>query len=158
MNKSKAKVQTKVTAATPLWKQFLTGTCVRYTVIALLMLAINALIQNDVEGTMVDTLRFFLCLPLAACLTLAAWVRRTDSLPTGGRVVLHPILVLGGFYLCFYLPYQIQTKPSPAQVLFVLLFVLVLYGIAAGIYAIVAGQSRKRKQEKAPYQSQFRKN
>jgi hypothetical protein len=73
------------------------------------------------------------------------------------KCVLHPVLTLGGFYLCCYLPYQVSTKPSGAQILLVLLLVGILYAVAMGIYLAIAYALRGKKNENAEYVSQFGK-
>ena len=131
------------------------STCARFTVLCLLLLLISAIMADSLTTTYVDTVRFFLLLPFGFCLTVAARVRRSDKLSVGAKCGLHPLASLGGFYLCCYLPYQISTKPSGSQVLIVLLFVAILYGIGMGIYALVTRSSRHKKLEDSPYVSQF---
>ncbi len=133
------------------------GTAARYTVIALCALLINAILHESLTTTYVDTVRFFLFLPFSAILTLAAWVRRADKPSLGGRVCLHALLVLGGFYLCLYLPYQLKSKPSGQQVLMLVLLAVVLYAIALVIYLLCTRRSRVAAQEAVPYESQFKR-
>ena len=92
------------------------------------------------------------------CLTLAAWVRRSDKLSTGAKVGLHALATLGGFYLFCYLPYQVRTKPAGMQVLIILLLVAILYAVAMGIYAAITAKTRQRQVNDTPYESQFRKD
>ena len=131
------------------------GTCVRYTLLCLCLLLVSAIMADSLTVTYVDTVRFFLLLPFALCLTLATHVRRSDKLSGGAKGVLHPLLSLGGFYLACYLPYQISTKPSGSQVLMILLLAAVLYGLGMGIFALVTRKSRQKKLDDTPYVSQF---
>ena len=131
------------------------STCARFTVLCLLLLLISAIMADSLTTTYVDTVRFFLLLPFGFCLTIAARVRRSDKLSAGAKCGLHPLIFLGSFYLCCYLPYQISTKPSGSQVLMILLLVVILYGIGMGIYALVTRKTRQRKLEDTPYVSQF---
>ena len=133
------------------------GTCARYTVLCLLLLLISALAAGSLTVTYVDTLRFLLLLPFALCITLAARVRRADTLSTVAKCILHPLLVLGGFYLCCYLPFQLSTKPSGQQILIILCLAALLYGIAMGIVAAIGGRRKRKTADNTPYVSQFGK-
>ena len=155
MNKpaSEAHNTKALTCAKNLWL----GTCARYTVLCLILLLASAIASDSLTVTYVDTVSFFLQLPFGFCLTLAAWVRRSDKLSTGVKVGLHALATLGGFYLCGYLPYQLRTKPSGMQVLVILLTAVILYAIVMGIFAAVTAKSRQKKIDAQPYESRYRK-
>ena len=140
-----------------LLKDLWLGTCARFTVLCLILLVTSAIASDSLTITYVDTVRFFLLLPFGLCLTLSAWVRRSDKLSAGGKVALHALSTLGGFYLFCYLPYQVRTDPSGMQVLIILLLVAVLYAAVMAIWAGVTRKSRQRKLDETPYESQFRK-
>ena len=149
---------TQAPAAQPsLLRALWLGTCARYTVLCLLLLLISAIAANSLTVTYVDTLRFFLLLPFALCVTLAARVRRSDKLRTGAQCVLHPVLFLGGFYLFCYLPFQLSTKPSGQQVLLVLCLAALLYGICMAIVVLISGRKKRKVLDDTPYVSQFGK-
>ncbi len=133
------------------------GTCARYTVLCLILLVTSAIASRSLTVTYVDTVHFFLLLPFGLCLTLAALVRRSDKLSTGGKVALHALITLGGFYFFCYLPYQVRTKPSGMQILIVLLAVAILYAIVMAVVAAVTAGARQKKLDSVPYESQFRK-
>jgi predicted neutral ceramidase superfamily lipid hydrolase len=155
MNKpaSEAHNTKALTCAKNLWL----GTCARYTVLCLILLLASAIASDSLTVTYVDTVSFFLQLPFGFCLTLAAWVRRSDKLPSGVKVCLHALATLGGFYLFGYLPYQLRTKPSGMQVLIVLLAAVILYSIIMAIVTAVSAKSRRKKIDAQPYESQYRK-
>ena len=169
MNKNKqrptAVTEPTSSAGRKLARELWYGTAARYTVIALVLLLINVILDaasgtgnpaNSMSAvTVVDTLRFFLLLPFSFLLAAAALIRRNDKLSTGARVLLHPLFTLGGFYLCFYLPYQIQTKPSPAQALLILLAVLILYIIVMTVYLLLTRHRRQKAVDATPYTRQF---
>jgi hypothetical protein len=133
------------------------GTCARYTVLCLILLVTSAIASDSLTVTYVDMVRFFLLLPFGLCLTLAAWVRRSDKLSAGAKVGLHALSVLGGFYLFCYLPYQLRTKPSGMQIFVILLLVVILYAITMAIVAAVTAKTRQKKLDEVPYESQYRK-
>ncbi len=158
MNKKSPSVQNKETASDEFDLSFLrtlsVGTSVRYTLIALGALLIHAL---GLATGYVDALRFFLFLPFACLLTAAAMIRRAPRLGRASKAILHPILVLGGFYLCLYLPYQLRTKPSNQQVLLIVLLAAILYAAAMGIYLACTRRRRQKAIDETPYVSQFGK-
>ncbi len=133
------------------------GTCARYTVLCLILLVTSAIASASLTITYVDSVRFFLLLPFGLCLTLAAWVRKSDKLSAGAKCALHPLTFLSSFYLFCYLPYQIRTNPSGMQVLIILLLVALIYAIAMGIYAAVHAKMRQKKIDDTPYESRFSK-
>ena len=160
MNKSPREAQNTVeelpapiTRLRELWL----GTCARFTVLCLILLVTSAVASDSLTITYVDTVRFFLLLPFGLCLTLSAWVRRSEKLSAGAKVGLHALSTLGGFYLFCYLPYQVRTKPSGMQVLIILLLVVLLYALVMGIVAAVTRKARRKELEEAPYESQFSK-
>jgi hypothetical protein len=135
-------------------KELLTGMCVRYTVFCMVILLISSLMGGSTKDTVVVTARFFLLLPLSLCLTLAALVRRSH-LGTPIKAILHPMLSLGGLYLCGYLPYQVSAKPTGEQVLAILLLALIIYAITAVIYLMVTRKKRQRMIDDTPYEGVF---
>ena len=145
------------TSALTLVKELWLGTCARYTVLCLILLVASAIASNSLTVTYVDTVSFLLQLPFGLCLTLAAWVRRSDKLSTGVKVGLHSLATLGGFYLFCYLPYQLRTKPSGMQIFVILLLVVILYAITMAIVVAVTAKTRQKKLDEVPYESQYRK-
>lgn len=134
------------------------GTCARFTILCLILLVTSAIASASLTVTYVDTVRFFLLLPFGLCLTLAAWVRRSDKLTTGARVSLHALSTLGGFYLFCYLPYQLRTKPSGMQIFVILLLAVIVYAVTMAIVAAVTAKNRQKVIDDTPYESQFRKD
>ena len=144
-------------APTSLLRELWLGTCARYTVLCLIMLLASAIASDSLTVTYVDTVSFLLLLPFGLCLTLAAWARRSDKLPTGAKVALHALATLGGFYLFGYLPYQVRTKPTGMQILIILLLAVIIYAAVMGVFAAVTAGKRRKKVDDTPYESQFRK-
>lgn len=170
MNKPSSKVKNKqavsdtAPAETPaapspaaLLRDLWLGSCARFTVLCLILLVTSSIAADSLTINYVDTVHFFLLLPFGLCLTLAAWVRRSDKLSAGAKCGLHPLAFLGGFYFFCYLPYQLRTEPSAMQVLIILLLVVLLYAITMGIYAAVTVKLRRKKLDDTPYESQYRK-
>lgn len=133
-----------------LWR----GTCAWFTVLCTVLLLISLALSDSL---IIEPSRFLLLLPFSFLLAAAALVRRAKRLPVAARCILHPILALGGFYLCCYLPYQINAKPSGSQIFLVLLLVAILYGVGMGIYLGVTYALNRKKDDSADYVSQFGK-
>ena len=96
MNKSSREAQNNQTPASTVAKEIWLGTCARYAVLTLVILFFGMLTSDSLSVTYVDTVSFFLLLPLGLCLTLATRVRKTNALRTVAKYILHPLLVLGG--------------------------------------------------------------
>ncbi len=132
----------------------LRGTCVWYTAISVCVLMINLLFAGSEHGY-VDPLSFLLFLPFSLALTAAGMIRRAATLSAALRIFLHPVLSLGGFYLCIFLLYQINRKPSAGVVLAGLVLIAVIYGIIMAILALLTRRKQQKQIEAIPYQSQF---
>lgn len=158
MNKQPLETHNKQEVSRPsLLRELWAGTCIRYTVLSLILLLVGAIVSETPSATYVDPLRFFLMLPFAFLLTVAAGIRLTDKLTTAVKCILHPILSLGGFYLFGYLPFQVSTKPSGAQVLILLLLAALVYGLIMAAVCMISGARRRKLTEETPYVSQYRK-
>lgn len=131
------------------------GTCARYTVLCLILLVVSAIVSDSATVTYIEPIRFFLLLPFGFFLTLATYVRRAEKLSTGAKLGLHPVIVLGGFYLCCYLPFQISSKPAGQQIFLFLLLAILLYGLFMGIFLLISRLLGQKKTEDTPYVSQY---
>lgn len=163
MNKRPSPTQNKREAesAASLPRELWLGSCARFTVLCLILLPISllvALAAESLNAAYIDPLRFLLLLPFAFCLTLAARTRRSRTLSTGAKCALHPLLVLGGFYLCGYLPFQISSKPSGQQILLILLLAALVYGLFMGIFCLITRGIRRREIDETPYVSQYNRS
>ena len=156
MNKQSASTHNNQTASPmQILRDLWFGTCARYTVLCLILLLISAIVSDSLTVTYIEPVRFFLLLPFGFFLTLAAKVRNGEKLPTGAKLALHPVLVLGGFYLCCYLPFQISSKPAAQQIFLFLLLAVLLYGLFMGIFLLVVRCLHRKKIEDTPYVSQY---
>ncbi len=140
--------------ATSLLRSLLHGTCLWFTGISVFVLIFNLLFPSNSAGY-VNALSFLLFLPFGFALTVAGTVRRAPTLPTSAKVILHPLCSLGGFYICFYLPYQLTKKPTAGQVLAILVLAAVVYGVIVGAISLWGRRTRQKKLDDTPYESQF---
>lgn len=158
MNKRPSNTQNKNENPSSLLRDLWLGSCARYTVLCMLLLPVSFLVSlasESVNAAYIDPLRFLLLLPFAFCLTLAARTRRAGSLSTAAKCTLHPILVLGGFYVFGYLPFQIASKPSGQQILLILLLAALVYGLFMGVVCLISRSARRKQVEDTPYVSQY---
>lgn len=95
-------------------------------------------------------------LPLSLCISGAYMIRHATGIPSVGKVLLHPLLCLGGIYLT-YLPYQMANDFLASTVLIHLLFFAVVYGVVTALVCIFSSViSRKKEKKTTPaYISQF---
>lgn len=130
------------------------ASCV-FTVLTMLLLLVQWLIEQNLDKS-INAAVFLMLLPLALAIAGADMIRRSDRLPTGAKVILHPLLCLGGVYLA-YLPYQLANQFRAASVLVHLVFFALIYGVITAAVCIVSLATRRRKDDKesAPYVSQF---
>ena len=125
--------------------------CCFFTALCAFLLLLNVTIWQT-NG--IPPMRYLLLLPLSLCLS-AARNGRLSQLSRGARYTLHPLFVLGGFYLFGFLPYQIQSHARAATVLVVMILAALVYGLAVGIFALTHHAKEQKKTKDTPYESQF---
>jgi amino acid transporter len=155
MNKPAQEAQNNQKLASSPVKEIWLGTCARYTVLTLLILFFGMITSESLTVTYVDTVSFFLLLPLGFCFTLATRLRKADRISATTKCILHPLLVLGGGYFCFYLPYQVRSKPSGGQALIMILLGVILYVAVMAVVLLVSRKARQKKIDNTPYVSQY---
>ncbi len=136
------------------WDLLLRRTCMLYTAISLSVFLIQLILFGNQQG--VRALSFLLFLPFAACIALAGLLRTADKLPMWGKLLLHPLLTLGGFYLCVYLPARIHWQPTPSMTLVIPILSTVVYGTSVTVILLVSRRKRQKTVDTTPYESQFK--
>ncbi len=125
-----------------------------FAVLCMLFLLINI---NAVFTQGVDPLRLLLLYPLSLCFSAAGMVRRS-KLSKSARYALHPLLSVGGFYLCGFLPYQIQSNARASTALIMMVLTLIVYGLIVGIAALVLRKKNAAVTENRTYENRFNGN
>lgn len=143
--------------AFPIPARLIRGTCMWFTVMFLLLTCVGAVTTGSFDMNYIHTVRYILLIPYALLLTLAG-MARTSSLPGPARGVLHFVCAVGGFWLCVYLPYQLEVKPLPRNILIIMLLVSILWFIGFFIRLGVVRRRQRRAVEDQPYESQFKKS
>ncbi|MBQ9779917.1 MAG: hypothetical protein IJW00_03115 [Clostridia bacterium] len=141
-------------ALTLLRKLTVTACCV-FTALTMLLLLIQWLIEQNLDKS-INAKVFLMLLPLSLCIAGADMIRKTDKLPTGSKIILHPLLCLGGIFLA-YLPYMIANDFSASTVLVHMVFFAAVYGVVTATVCLItmAMGKKKEKKEPIPYKSQF---
>ena len=139
---------------TVLHKLAVGASCV-FTALTMLLLFIQWLIEMNLDKS-INAKVFLMLLPLSFCIAGADMIRKTDKLPAGGKVILHPLLCMGGIFLA-YLPYMTANHFPAGTVLVHLVFFAAIYGIITAAVCLIsmASNRKKEKAEATPYKSQF---
>lgn len=143
--------------AFPIPARLIRGTCFWFTIMFLILLCVGAVTTGSFDMNYIHTIRYLLLIPYAFCLTLAGMVR-TSPLPGPARGILHAVCSVGGFWLCVYLPYQLEAKPLARNTLIIMTLVLILWLIGFFIRLGIVRRRDRRAIEDKPYENQFKKN
>ncbi len=159
MNKHPRRVQNKQDAPATFStvKRFVAGACLRYTLLTVGVLLVHAFftVLDPNTNPYIDPSLLWLLVPFALCLTAATAIRRADKLSRALRYTLHPLFSLGSFYLCLYLPYQIDVRPRATTTFAILLCAAAVYATIVGVIALISHKKRQNNIDKTPYVSRF---
>lgn len=138
-----------------LLRRLAVNACCVFTALTMLLLFVQWLIEMNLSKS-INAKVFLMLLPLSLCIAGAHMIRKTDKLPTGGKVILHPLLCLAGIFLA-YLPYMTANHFPAGTVMVHLVFFAAIYGIVTTAICLTALAMNKKKEKDAPapYQSQF---
>ena len=137
-------------------KALVSRACCIFTGVTIFLLIFQWIIEKSLEKSLAAEL-FLILLPLSLCVSGAGMVRNASNISSVTKVILHPLLCLGGLFLV-YLPYMISNHFPPATALVHLLVFTIAYGVVTAILCLVSSSRGKSSQkEDAPYVSQFKK-
>ena len=115
-------------------KTWLTGTCVAFTVITLIIMILN----SGKPDSPVSVIMLLLVLPCALSMSGAEMLRKNAAVPRWIRILGHYIINVLSVFVFLYLPNAAQG--AARLVMFFLLSVL--YWIIFGICALIASRVR----------------
>lgn len=115
-------------------KTWFTGTCVAYTVISLIILAL----LSGKSDSPVSVVMMLLILPCALLMSAASMLRRNPEVPRWIAVLGHYIINVLSIFIFLYLPNAAQG--AARLVMFFLLSVL--YWIVIGVCALISSRIR----------------
>lgn len=113
-------------------KTWFTGTCVAFTVIALIILTLNS---GDTESP-ISVVMMLLILPCALLMSAASMLRRNPQVPRWIAVLGHYIINVLSIFIFLYLPNAAQG--AARLVMFFLLSIL--YWIIMGLGALISSR------------------
>lgn len=124
------------------WKtlqKWLTGGCVYFTALSLLIILINLLMTENVDTKVISPVSFLLFFPCGLCMSAGGLLLRAKALPRWSRFLLHYIICVLAIFLMFYLPVSSHANAMTKLMMFITLSVLywVLFGLIMLIYTRV---------------------
>lgn len=112
-------------------KRLLVGACVYYSVFSLMLLIINVMINGQVAGSALSVPNVLLLFPFSFSLSGAEFIRKSEKLSGGVRMLLHYLILAAAFLLFLWLPSNTQKTVQSA---FLLLFLVsIVYWLICGI-------------------------
>ena len=126
-------------------KRLFIGACVYYSIFSLLLLLINVIINGKVAGSVLSVPNILLLFPFAFSLSGAEFIRKSDKLSGGIRVLLHYLILAAAFLLFLWFPSNAQKTLQSA---FLLLFLeSVVYWIVFAICHLTVKRYHSFKEE-----------
>ncbi len=98
-------------------KRLLVGACIYYSVFSLLLLTINVMINGQVAGSVLSVPNVLMLFPFAFSLSGAEFIRKSDKLSGGVRVLLHYLILAAAFLLFLWAPSNAQKTIQSALLL-----------------------------------------
>lgn len=123
------------------FKQWLTLSCVWFTVIALFFILLN--LAGDSQSG-VNTLQYFRIFPTALCIALVSCLKKWDRMPRWAGILLHYAGTVLAVFLFLFLP--VSTSQASTKLLMFVLLTLVYWAIF-GLYLLISSRVRKLFEE-----------
>ncbi len=138
-------------------KALVVRACCIFTGVTSFLLVFQWIMENTLQKSLAAEV-FLMLIPLSLCLSGAGMIRKASGCSPITKIVLHPLLSLGGLLLV-YLPYMISNHFPPATALVHILVFTVCYAIVTAIICLVSAATHKKshRAESKPYVSQFKK-
>ena len=134
-------------------KKWLSHTCVYFTIVTLIYMIIQAIVNVNDEALLLDAGRTALFFVFSLLIALANTVFGIDKLMTSLKVVIHFIIVMFAFYACLLLPLSM-----PASSVFVgLAFAAIAYAIIMGLVALFRSRFKRISENHDNYEKKFNK-
>jgi hypothetical protein len=98
-------------------KRLLVGACVYYSVFSLMLLIINVIINGQVAGSALSVPNVLLLFPFSFSLSGAEFIRKSEKLSGGVRMLLHYLILAAAFLLFLWAPSNAQKTIQSALLL-----------------------------------------
>ena len=126
-------------------KRLFIGACVYYSIFSLLLLLITVIISGQSSGSILSVPNILLLFPFSFSLSGAEFIRKSDKLSSGIRLLLHYVILAAAFLLFLWAPSNAQKTIQSA---FMLLFLeSVVYWIVVAICHLTAKRYHSFKEE-----------
>ncbi|MBR2293765.1 MAG: hypothetical protein IKA44_05610 [Clostridia bacterium] len=135
-------------------KKMLTETSVFFTLIAALYSLLMLIVNVGEEEVLLSAERLLLMFVFSALAAMAQALRRITAIHGALRGVLHYLILIMAFYLCFLLPASMRA----AQVLIGLFTFTLGYLAIMGIVALFRARFRKNSEEEEDYTNRFKQS
>ena len=126
-------------------KRLFIGACVYYSIFSLLLLLTTVLISGKSSGSVLSVPNILLLFPFAFSLSGAEFIRKSDKLSEGIRVLLHYLILAAAFLLFLWAPSNAQKTIQSAILL--LFLVSILYWIVFAICHFTVKRYHSFKEE-----------
>ena len=126
-------------------KRLFIGACVYYSIFSLLLLLINVIINGKVAGSVLSVPNILLLFPFAFSLSGAEFIRKSDKLSGGIRILLHYLILAAAFLLFLWFPSNAQKTIQSAILL--LFLESIVYWIVFAICHLTVKRYHSFKEE-----------
>ncbi len=126
-------------------KRLLVGACIYYSVFSLVLLIINVILNGQVAGTALSVPNVLLLFPFSFSLSGAEFIRKSDKLSGGIRVLLHYLILSVAFLLFLWLPSN--AKKTLESALLLVLLESIIYWVVFAICRLTVKRFHSFKEE-----------
>ena len=134
-------------------KKWLAHTCVYFTIVTLIYMMIQAIVNVNDEALLLDAGRTALFFVFSLLTALANTVFSIDKIITALKVAIHFVIVMFAFYACLLLPLSM-----PASSIFVgLAFAAIAYAIIMSLIAFFHSRFKRISENSQKYEKKFDK-
>ena len=128
-----------------LFKKWLADACVYFTVISIIMILGNFLLNGAENPGRIHSGSFLLFFPFGLCLSAAGLLFSSKKLPTWAKYLLHFCITDLSLFLFLWLPSNSAAQASTGLIMLTLFSVL--YWIFLGLAVWIRGRVRKLMEE-----------
>lgn len=126
-------------------KKWLAGGCVYYTLVSLIMIALNFLVSGPNDSGVIHTPSFLLFLPFGLCMSAAGMLFSCKKISPIVQYLLHFVITVLSVFLFLWLPSNAAASASTGLIL--LMLFSVLYWIFLGLVVWIRSRVRKLMEE-----------
>ncbi len=128
-----------------LFKKWVSGGCIYFTVISMVIILINLLASGADSMDRIYTVSFLLMFPCGLCLSAAEMLLRANTVPRWIRLLSHYVITLLSVTLFLFLPSSSGVSSTTVMILLALL--TLLYWVLFGLILLIRGRVKKLMEE-----------